>query len=646
MLLFRALWKHFVHVLTPTPHFLPGMLILLFLSACQSEYQAVFNDAKENPARLSVKAPEVLISGESGAVTGSVTGAINSAVKSVSGPINLRKRVNPGETSFYHALVAEIYLQQGQSSLAADEYLLASKASRDKFLLKKATVLAATTGKNQQALVVAKRWAKLETGSLEAKQYQALLLLRTDHYADSARVLYAIKRFVAGEANDPVEAAHFISKLMSLETHHSQAYKAYRVYLNKYGDIETDKNADKLVTYKNNPSFDLRVHQQITLAGLAMKSKRYKVVLRILDKINTEQAVLLRSKAFKSLGQADQAVSILRSWLDKKNTGDGLRFEYVRYSILSGEKAEATRVLQKLVKKHPGNKDLLKSLVALYLDQKKWDLAEVSAKKLLAFKDYRSDASLFMGEIFEARGKYRQALQAYEKVVDGNLVKNALKRIPLLIEKQQGISAARLWLHKQRHLAQQKPQGKSLTVLQKADFYKIEGDLLFANKRYGSALEYYQRALALAPNNSAFRLARALTYEQQGRIELAESELKQVLKQDKHDPAALNALGYLLVEHTERFDEAMQLIKKAQKISPDDAAINDSLGWLHYRRGDIASAEHYLRKSFEAMKQPDVASHLIEVLQKRGQKHEAENILYQMLRQYPDDQKLKDISIN
>ncbi len=630
MLIFQVLRKHLVHTLRPITHCFSGVLILLLLSACQSEYQAVFNDAKENPARLSVNLPEALVSSESG------------AAKRVFSVANLKHTVNPDEASFYHALLAEIYMQQGENHLAADEYLLASKSSSDSVLLKKATVVAATTGKNTQALEVAERWVKQENDSLEAKQYQALLLLRTDDYVDAARMLHEIHGFVKRESGDPVEAAQFISQLMSLETHHHQAYKTYRVYVKEYG--ETDKN--KRVTYKKNSPFNLYTHQQITLAGLAMKSKRYKMVSRILEDINTEQAALLRAKAFKKSGQVQQAVWVLKPWLNKTTTGDGLRFEYVRYAILGGEKKEATRVLQQLVKKHPDNKDLLKSLVALYLDQKKWGLAEAYVKKLIAFKDYRSDANLFMGEIFEARGEHQQALRAYENVIDGKLVKNALERIPLLIKKQQGITAARLWLHKQRILAQEKPQRKTLSALKKADLYKIEGDLLVASHRYDAALNYYQRALALAPSDTSIRFVRALAYEKQGRIKLAETELKQVLKRKKHDPATLNALGYLLTVHTERFDEAMKLIKKAQKMSPDDAAINDSLGWLHYRRGDIASAEHYLRKSFAVLKQPDVASHLIQVLQKRGQTDEAKRILYQMLRQFPDDKKLKRLSIN
>ena len=616
-------------------------MLLISLSACQSENVSYHN--------VDSKKPTYLYSPELRLVRHKTKNTHSTKAISANTLAKRQENITDSDTEqFYHGLLAELYLQRGDNNLAADEYLLASKLSTDKHLLKKATVLAATTGKNQQALEIAKRWEKLEIDSLEAKQYKTLLLLRTDHYADSAKMLREIKQFVAHESKNPVEGAQFVSQLLSLETHHQQAYKTYRVYLKEYGEKTAKKNNTKKI--KKDKPFDLYEHQKITLATLAMKTKRYKVVTSVLKNIPTERAVLLRSKALNKLGRTRAAVSLLKPWLDKKTTGDGLRFEYVRFSIISGEKAEATRVLQKLVEKHKDNKDLLKSLVALNLDQKKWDLAERSAEKLMAYKDYRSDANHFMGEIYQARGDNDLALKSYQKVVDGQLMKSALKRIPVLIEKQQGISAARLWLHKQRisalnHAKRDAKSNKQLG-LKTADLYKIEGDLLFADKAFDSALNYYQRALALVPDNTDIRYSRALAYEQQGKIKQAENDLKLVLRKKKNDPVALNALGYMLAVHTERLDEAMLFIKKAQKISPDDAAINDSLGWLHYRRGEIKTAEHYLRKSYQAVKQPDVASHLIQVLQKRGQKQEAKIILYQMLRQYPDDKKLKGLSIN
>jgi hypothetical protein len=45
------------------------------------------------------------------------------------------------------------------------------------------------------------------------------------------------------------------------------------------------------------------------------------------------------------------------------------------------------------------------------------------------------------------------------------------------------------------------------------------------------------------------------------------------------DAMALNALGYTLVDRTPRIQEGFALIERANKLSPDDSFILDSMGW-------------------------------------------------------------------
>lgn len=570
------------------------------------------------------------------------------------------------DDSFYHALVASMYQQQNEGLLAIQHYLLAANYSTDTSLLKKAAVLAARAGQTDKALEAALRWSKHAPESLEARQYLALLYLRSDQYKKSASTLEVIRLIVGKESTEKAVSHQFISQLLSMESHSHQAFKAYQAYLKKYGVVESNLKSSgfKSRTNTKNPSanFDLFTHQQMTLASLAMKAGEYKIVDTALATIKDEGAILTRSKALNKLGRPQEAVNLLRpivNKLNKKKTNDSLRFEFVRFLILADQKDEATNLLKKLVKKHPANKDLLKSLVALNLAQNKWDDAERYANKLVKFEDYKSDAKHFLGEIFEARGENKKALAAYLQVVDGNMKNSAEARIPALLEKNKGLAAARLWLHRQR--ATLRETGASIgnkierrerpdknfiktdsgTVKKKASLYKIEADLLFSEDSFDAAMEFYQRALVLDPENNDIRYSRALVYEQQGQIDLAERDFLHILKINSNDTSALNALGYMLAVHTERLDEAHSLIKKAYLIDPNDAAITDSLGWLYYKRGEVETAEHYIRKAFKEMKEPEIASHLIEVLQKQGLKQEARVILFQMLQLFPENKKLK-----
>ncbi len=482
---------------------------------------------------------------------------------------------------FYHALVAEMYQQQDQSLLAVEHYLEAAKRSTNQSLLETATMLSARAGQTKKALAMAKRWVEVDANSLQARQFLALLLLRSDQFSESAKALNDIQQSVAKDAEKIITSHQFLHQMLSLESHSLRAMKAYQAYLKHHRDPQHNKK---------NPIYTF---QQMTLAKLAIKAKKYKTVLTALKDQKSAESLLLKAKASHQLGHTKQSVSILRPIINKKETSDVTRFEYVRFLILADQKNEARLELKKLVKKHPDNKDLLKSLVALDLDQKQWDEAEHFATKLLAFKDYRSDARHFLGEVFEARGENQKALLSYLQVVDGRMMGNAQQKISVLLKQQQGLSAARLWLHKQRvdqqsRIAETPTLVNKLSKKRKASLYKLEADLLFATDTFDTALEFYQRAVVFDPKNTEIRYSRGLVYKKQGKLKLAEKDFLYVLKIDKNNKADY-----------------------------------------------VAKLKH--------LKSPEVASHLIEVLQKQGQQHQANNLLMQIRRLFPNDKSLNKL---
>ena len=92
----------------------------------------------------------------------------------------------------------------------------------------------------------------------------------------------------------------------------------------------------------------------------------------------------------------------------------------------------------------------------------------------------------------------------------------------------------------------------------------------------------------------------------------------------------MNALGYTLVDSSSRGDpklaEARELIRRAIELKPNEPAIIDSLGWLHYRLGDLDASLKQLRRAYEKQTEPDIAAHLGEVLWVKGERDEARRI--------------------
>ena len=104
--------------------------------------------------------------------------------------------------------------------------------------------------------------------------------------------------------------------------------------------------------------------------------------------------------------------------------------------------------------------------------------------------------------------------------------------------------------------------------------------------------------------------------------------------------AAYNALGYSFADRNIKLDEALQLIEKALSFSPNDHYMLDSLGWTHYRKGNLDKAEQYLQKAYAVNPDPEIAAHLGEVLWQKGQHNQAQKIWQEALSANPNNEVL------
>ena len=82
-------------------------------------------------------------------------------------------------------------------------------------------------------------------------------------------------------------------------------------------------------------------------------------------------------------------------------------------------------------------------------------------------------------------------------------------------------------------------------------------------------------------------------------------------------------MGYSLAERKQRLPEAKQLIEQALSRAPDDAYIQDSLGWVEFRMGNIEAALRILQGAFQKRPDAEIAAHLGEVLWVAGQREQA-----------------------
>jgi tetratricopeptide (TPR) repeat protein len=117
---------------------------------------------------------------------------------------------------------------------------------------------------------------------------------------------------------------------------------------------------------------------------------------------------------------------------------------------------------------------------------------------------------------------------------------------------------------------------------------------------------------------------RGAMYERMKKYDQAEAEFRKVLKQSPDSASALNYLGYMLADRNVRLNEALEMIKKAVEIEPNNGAYLDSLGWVYFRLNRLEEAEEMLRKSLErGSRDATVHDHLGDVLARQDKLKEA-----------------------
>ncbi|MDH5204804.1 MAG: tetratricopeptide repeat protein, partial [Hylemonella sp.] len=150
-----------------------------------------------------------------------------------------------------------------------------------------------------------------------------------------------------------------------------------------------------------------------------------------------------------------------------------------------------------------------------------------------------------------------------------------------------------------------------------------EVQLLRDHKQYPQAYRRLNESLARFPKDVELMYELATLAEKLGHVAQMERLLRRimVLKPDFHH--AYNALGYSLADRNVRLNEARQLILKALEYAPGDPFITDSLGWVEFRRGNLAESLRLLQTAYKAKPDAEIAAHLGEVLWAMDQREQA-----------------------
>jgi Tfp pilus assembly protein PilF len=142
-----------------------------------------------------------------------------------------------------------------------------------------------------------------------------------------------------------------------------------------------------------------------------------------------------------------------------------------------------------------------------------------------------------------------------------------------------------------------------------------------------------RNVISREPSNTGALLLLAEIERLSGNHVDAIAHYRAVLAIDSSNLVALNNIGIQLTPSSP--DEALGFAQRALEIAPENPAVQDTLGWIYYRKGIYRSAVQYLKAAVANEPNPQRQVHLALSYIKSGEARIGQEMLRTAIRQDP-----------
>ncbi|MEM7469067.1 MAG: tetratricopeptide repeat protein, partial [Pseudomonadota bacterium] len=366
---------------------------------------------------------------------------------------------------------------------------------------------------------------------------------------------------------------------------------------------------------KDNSQAYIALGELATRVGKQELAIKYWSQARELDPgSGTARAALARS--YRATGELLKAKEMIAEAYQVAPYQPLVQYEYAQIHVLTGNSAAAKPVIEKLQKRFPdslrilelrvaaarasGNENELvdaltqvialapqsikahRLLVASYVRQELHEEARMVAKSLGEHEGLSSAALELGGDISYAKNELEQALSEYEEA--------------FAIE-------------------------PSTSVVLKLD--QVERRL---GKPSNRLAEWYEKN----PDDRTLKFQLAANTHAKGKIEDARKTFEDLLAENPDNPVVLNNLAWIYHELGD--ERSLSYAERANKLSPGNAEIIDTYGWILLGNGKIERAIRLISEAVnKAPDNPDIRFHYAKALVEVGQENQAVEELSRIL---------------
>jgi len=495
--------------------------------------------------------------------------------------------------SLVDLLSAELASNQQNFKYALHLYLKQAKQTKDAAIAKRATRIAQHIKDIDSAKKAAELWANAAPNTTEP--YQLLTSILISENLPEQALSYFNKAIQLDEDT--------VLRTLSAQANHFDKKKA-TIYLDLLKSAEESASSPQI---KNNSQYFLTtglLHSKLDDFPAALES--YNLSLAIdPDSASASYQKVITLKELKSYQKALTELNSLRDKVQKKLITNNNQYDatLIQLLFLLERNETALSEIATLLEQNPNDYPLHLFLALSALDYKEQDTSKEILQKLLITTPQQSAPHFYLGLIAEQEQQPQQAIDHYLKVNTDNLLTQAQTRAIELHTQASDKETVETLIRSFTQNNRKNAMNYSILLAKWLNKHQFKAD----------AISILEQQLIQHPKNIELLYAHAM-YAEDINFFAAEQSFKKILLLSPNNPVILNAYGYTLTIHTDRYDEALKLIAQALALSPDDPATIDSMGWVQYKLQKYDEAVKYLSQAYELYQDPEVGYHLIAAL--------------------------------
>jgi len=519
----------------------------------------------------------------------------------------------------YKYLVAEVAGQRGDLATSSAIFYDLAKSESDPRLAERAAKTAAYGNVPGLTIPAIKLWAELDPTSNEAQQAMTEMLIATGKLKDT----------------EP-----YLAKLLQKEETRAGGF----LYVNALLSRSADKKAVLSLVQSLAKPYPNLAEAQFAIAQSAWTANQDELALQSLNNAESLRpgwniAALLKGQVL--FGKSPQAaIDFYQEFLGKHPEANEVRLNMAKLLVNQKQYDAAKKeypIILEYAKNSPSKNsaDVAAIIGLLSYQASDYVSAESYLKQALElnFKD-TDQIYIYLAQTSEKLKQDDSAISWYNKIQPGSHYLEAQIDLANVIARTQSVDKA----------IEKLDAIDNLTTEQQIIVIQSQASLLAKAKRDQDAFDLLDKAVKNLPNTPELVYDYALAADRLQKFDLMESELRKAIIAKPDFAAAYNALGYSFADRNIRLNEAISLIEKALTFSPNDHYMLDSLGWAHYRKGNLDKAIGYLQQAYKVSQDPEIAAHLGEVLWQKGQHDEAKKIWNDALTADPQNEVLQTIA--